>query len=549
MPDMTDPSASDSSATPAQSAARAEEASRGEKSTGERKPAPAKKPAPARKPPATKAKAPASVKTSAPAGGKASAAVRAPAAAKPAAAKRPSTGKSPAAAKKPTTTKAPAAKKPAPRPALAREPAVVDEPTNAAPSAVPKPVTTKKAPAAKRPAAKKKPDYPRPVAAVPSRTGKPPVVKNAAATKKPPATNKPAVATSAGLDAAATDSAMERVIAVSKLPQPATAAPVAEPPLFKPPPKARPVAAVQPSPAPPPAREASPGVEARTPAGTSRIRRWIPALLIIPLVAVTAVMLAVNTGDGDDNGTSSQTEPIGAVDASAASAADWLTENAALDQRLIVDDDLSDDLVGAGWNPSDVIDSEELASWRDADFLVATEAVRESSADLTELGNAIENSVVVASFGEGSDLVEVRMITPEGAELAAAAQQQASAARAEYGAQLAVNPALRVSDEDRELLTGGRVDPRIIFLLATLASQGDVTVSSFPVVDGEQSGPIRQVALADVAGTPLVAGAQPTDEAAALTGNLTGMYAPTDVSVDGTSLLLRYAPALNPLAN
>jgi len=271
--------------------------------------------------------------------------------------------------------------------------------------------------------------------------------------------------------------------------------------------------------------------------------------VIVPLVVVTGVMLAVNNNNGNTDSASTQSETIGAVDSSAAGAADWLTENASRDQRIIVADGLSDDLVGADWNPSDVIGPEELASWRDADFLVATEAVRASSDDLIELGRAIENSVVVASFGEGSDLVEVRMITPEGAEVAAAAQQRASAARAEYGAQLGANPALRISDADRQLLTGGRIDPRIIFLLATLASQGDVTISGFPVVDGEQSGPIRQVALADVAGTPLVADAQPTDQAADLTRNLTGMYAPTDVSVEGTSLLLRYAPALDPLAN
>ncbi|MGC5222519.1 hypothetical protein ACPW96_07945 [Micromonospora sp. DT81.3] len=236
----------------------------------------------------------------------------------------------------------------------------------------------------------------------------------------------------------------------------------------------------------------------------------------------------------------------------------WLIENAERSDRLIVDDAMADDMVLAGWTVDDVIAYEELTTgsaaasepltaWTDARYIVTTEALRTPPDGSEVVSSAVENSVVVASFGTGAQAVEIRRIVPEGASAASEAEQRAASVRAAYGAELAQNRSVRMSDADRALLTEGRVDDRIAVVLAGLAAQGEVTVAGFPVIEGEQQESIREVALMDVAGTTLVRDNRPSPETGALLGGLQGRFAPDDVYVEGDRLILRYSVPIDAL--
>lgn len=272
---------------------------------------------------------------------------------------------------------------------------------------------------------------------------------------------------------------------------------------------------------------------------------------MIPALAVFAVVVIPDIAGAPDQPAVADAP----LDPPNRAALGWLVDNATRDQQLLVDDVLSAGLLSAGWNRVDVfefddpsVETDSTSAVTDADYIVTTIETRALEVTMPELGEAIENSVVVASFGVGAQAVEVRRLIG-GAVPASVIEQEASATRTRFGVELAKNPAVRVSDADRGLLVEGRVDPRVVVVLAALAAQGDVTVAGFPVVDGEQERPTRQVAITDLGGTALVADGQATPEASDLIDGLLGRYAPLDVWVDAGSLVLRYPLSLDPLAD
>ncbi|MFE7505553.1 ArnT family glycosyltransferase [Promicromonospora sp. NPDC057488] len=237
------------------------------------------------------------------------------------------------------------------------------------------------------------------------------------------------------------------------------------------------------------------------------------------------------------------------------SAQTWLAENVSRDQRLIVDDAMWVDLVRAGWDRDNVVwyykldtdpavRAESPNGWRDADYVVTTDSMRTFPGAFPEVQQAIDNSVVVASFGEGAQAVEVRRVVASGTDAAGDAQEQAAAVRADLGEQLAANPGLRLADADRDLLRDGQVTAPVVSVLGALAGAGGATVSGFPVVDGEEGGALRQVSISRIDGGPAVVDGAPSTDASALVASLAGAYAPQDVRVSGDAVVLRY-PLIN----
>jgi hypothetical protein len=289
--------------------------------------------------------------------------------------------------------------------------------------------------------------------------------------------------------------------------------------------------------------------------------KLIPTLVLIPVLAGVAYVAITGTdpgsGDAGEAGgapTPAPTAASAALDPRMRAAESWLIENADRDKRVIVDEAMAVELVRAGWRRDDVLSYDEVggspavsAAWTDAHYVVATGTVRTAENGFPQVSPAVQNSVVVASFGAGADAVEVRRVVPEGASAASAAEQRAASTRSDYGAALATNPALLMSDADRALISAGQVDDRIDIVLAGLASQGEVTVAGFPVIDGEQAESLRQVALTELAGIPLVDGDRPTPEADALIDGLQGRYAPDEVIVDAGRLILRYPVPIDSL--
>lgn len=245
------------------------------------------------------------------------------------------------------------------------------------------------------------------------------------------------------------------------------------------------------------------------------------------------------------------------LDAPLRGAQEWLMENASTDQRVIVDDAMWVDLVKAGWDRDNVIwyykldtdpavQADSPNGWRDADYVVTTDSMRTFPGAFPQVQEAIDNSVVVATFGEGTQAVEVRRVTIDGSAQAAVSLEAAAENRAALGSELATNPEVQLSTADRDRLTAGQVDERIIAVLATLAGAGSVSVTGFPIVAGEDGGTFRQLALSAIAGSPTVVDGRLSADAEALVDSLTGVYAPASVEIDGDDVILRYPVSVQP---
>ncbi|GIL35190.1 hypothetical protein [Phycicoccus sp. DTK01] len=83
---------------------------------------------------------------------------------------------------------------------------------------------------------------------------------------------------------------------------------------------------------------------------------------------------------------------------------------------------------------------------------------------------------------------------------------------ARAGAQLATNPALRLSSAARADLEAGRVDPRVLATLATVAGTQTVEVDAFPPADATDTGLRRTVRISGLDGGPADRGTPATTD-------------------------------------
>ncbi len=91
---------------------------------------------------------------------------------------------------------------------------------------------------------------------------------------------------------------------------------------------------------------------------------------------------------------------------------------------------------------------------------------------------------VLAGFGAGTGALCVT---------APSVPDTGGSARVALGRQLATNPAVDARTGARDLLAGGRADPRALLLLAGLTAQGPVGVVDLPAVAGEAPGVPRHL--------------------------------------------------------
>ena len=104
---------------------------------------------------------------------------------------------------------------------------------------------------------------------------------------------------------------------------------------------------------------------------------------------------------------------------------------------------------------------------------------------------------VIASFGAGPSLVQVRAATPGGAAAYMSSAQADLQARLSAGRQLADNSDVRATPTARAELESGRVDTRLLITLAALAARSRVQIQGFG--DGGpgagDSAPLRQLTV------------------------------------------------------
>jgi hypothetical protein len=105
---------------------------------------------------------------------------------------------------------------------------------------------------------------------------------------------------------------------------------------------------------------------------------------------------------------------------------------------------------------------------------------------------------VLASFGIGANRIDIRVIAADGPAAFRAAVSADLLASKSAGAQLVTHSTVMTSAAARRALTAGEVDPRLLTMLAFLASQEPIDIVRFgPPVRGASTGvPLRIVDLA-----------------------------------------------------
>src|SRR5439155_18534928 len=114
---------------------------------------------------------------------------------------------------------------------------------------------------------------------------------------------------------------------------------------------------------------------------------------------------------------------------------------------LVVDQSARQNLLAAGI-PSDRLTPDSAlraapaggTSWRAADYVLSTADVRAAASG--QLGTVLRSSVLVASFGDGDDRVEVREVAPDGVAAASARARRIAAVSADLGRQLMTSRAV-----------------------------------------------------------------------------------------------------------
>jgi hypothetical protein len=197
------------------------------------------------------------------------------------------------------------------------------------------------------------------------------------------------------------------------------------------------------------------------------------------------------------------------LDAPTRQAQAWVEQNVGHDQRLIVDDALWVDLVRAGFERDDVVwyykvdtDPAVIAraprGWTDYDYVVSTNSLRTFPDGFPVVARALTNATPVASFGAGDTAVVVYRVNHAGTAAAVSREAAGQTARVAAGTELVRNPDLRCTPAVRDLLTGGRVDGRVMTVLAAAAARvPGLAVEDAPAVQGEETtpGPRRQLVL------------------------------------------------------
>ncbi len=183
-------------------------------------------------------------------------------------------------------------------------------------------------------------------------------------------------------------------------------------------------------------------------------------------------------------------------------AGTWLEGNLSRENRLMVDDAFWVDLVEAGFDRSNVVwaykvDTDPAVEalspngWRDYDYVVVTDSMRRNDSPGDDVTLALQNSVTVAQFqanGVAETTVEIRRIVPGGLASLPTAQDAAeqTARRVAAAQALRRNPRITIADPALALLLAGDVDERLLTIVAGASQDWSLTVSDFPVVDGEQ---------------------------------------------------------------
>ena len=138
-----------------------------------------------------------------------------------------------------------------------------------------------------------------------------------------------------------------------------------------------------------------------------------------------------------------------------------------------------------------------------AQLVVATPVIRNQFG--TRLAS-VYAPLVIASFGSGAERVEVRFVAPDGSKAFEAELATDRKNRIAAGEQLIANNHVQASADARAALLAGRVDPRLLVTLGTLAGLMPIQLVAFddPSPGASSDVPLRgaDIGAATAAGLP-----------------------------------------------
>ena len=126
--------------------------------------------------------------------------------------------------------------------------------------------------------------------------------------------------------------------------------------------------------------------------------------------------------------------------------------------------------------------------------IVATPAVR---GDLGARLDSVYAPGIIARFGSGDRQIEIRAIAPHGAAAYRSDLRSDLAARKASGTVFAGNPLIPLSATEKKQLSEGRVDSRLMIIVAAIEAKHPVQVVAFgDASPGAASAPLRSADLA-----------------------------------------------------
>ena len=211
-------------------------------------------------------------------------------------------------------------------------------------------------------------------------------------------------------------------------------------------------------------------------------RRLVLLLSALMAMALGAGVTLVFTQPGRGN-TSAQARAAPGTNALQLAAADrqraaaWIAREVASNIVVGCDLEMCNELQKSGFPAARLMPLQPSApDPLGAQLVVATPVVRNQFG--TRLAS-VYAPLVIASFGSGAERVDVRFVAPDGSKAFQAEMASDRTNRIAAGKQLLANNHVEVSADARNALLAGRVDPRLLVTLGTLAGLMPIHLVAF----------------------------------------------------------------------
>jgi hypothetical protein len=233
----------------------------------------------------------------------------------------------------------------------------------------------------------------------------------------------------------------------------------------------------------------------------------------------------------------------------------WIDSSVPAGQTVLVGLGAYPDLVGTtradvGWYGGGLGAAAVPSSvpWARADYVVADTSLPpdRTGAAATVLGRSLE----VATFGTGATEMSVRAVrdpatatTPSPPTTAAG--RAAAALRKSVGTQVAENPRIEVSGQDRARLLAGDVDTRIVLVLAQFVTSHRVAISGFGTAAGDASGILTTVTISEIDGRRVPSDGTKTGVILRFLSDLRGDFATESIDATNDGITAAFKPEPN----